>query len=88
MKLGMNIAAISFTFALSLACLAGCATSAEPPTDEETTTPVVDVEDGNLTPSATCPTTATCAMAFSKCPNPRLGGTYCYIAQQCATCRS
>jgi hypothetical protein len=96
MKIGLNIVASAFTFVLSLACLAGCATSTEP-TDDETTgeettrdeTPAEappTVASGTLKPTACGYSSATCAMAISKCPNPRLGGTYCYIAQQCFAC--
>lgn len=96
MKLGLNIVATVFTFALSLACAAGCATSTEPTDDDDSTTATntgessetpPPVESGKITPSAYCGyTSAQCALAISKCPNPQLGGTYCYIAQKCFAC--
>ena len=93
MKLASNIAATTLAFALSLACVAGCATSTEPTTEDDTAgekrtseTPP-PVEEGKLEPMTTCPAPAMCALALSKCPNPKLGGSYCYLAQQCVSCR-
>lgn len=79
----------------ALIAMTGCATSTEPedqgqdqPTQQTATekeSPEERVESVSQAVT-TCPSAAICARARANCANPRLGGSWCTIAQTCATC--
>src|SRR5262245_55946591 len=92
MKLGLGLCC---AFALVLGVMTGCALNAE----EEERNDQVEQRDDSKSASeeesvgqsrsalTSCPPPAMCAKAFSTCPNPRLGGSMCYVADQCVRCR-